>query len=105
MVTHLGNDKPSVKHLHDHVVENVANNWRNLGVQLLPPDRLNLLNILEENNPRDVVSCRNSLFEKWLEITADATWNQLIGALRAMQLYHIAAELEQKLATECKISF
>ena len=85
------------------MVEHVADNWRNLGVQLLPPYRLNLLNIMERNSPRDVVSCCNSLFEKWLEITADATWNQLIRALQAMQLYHIAAELEQKLATECKI--
>ena len=98
----IGSDRPSLKALHDHVVNSVAGKWKDLGVQLLPPD---MIDIIAADHPHDVVSCCKSVLKKWLETTTtDATWNQLIGALRSpsVQLHHFASHLEQMLCTERK---
>ena len=104
-ITRIGNERPSLKDLYDHVLMNVADKWRDLGVQLLRPDKANSLNIIAANHPNDVESCCKCVFEKWLNTTTDATWNQLISALKcpSLQLDYLAGELEQKLITECKI--
>ena len=101
-----GNDRPSLKDLDDHVVMNVADNWRSLGVQLLRPDQQNLLNIIAANHPGNVVACCQDVLRRWLNTTKDATWNQLIEALRSptIQLNHLADQLEQMLSTKCKIT-
>ena len=100
-----GINRPSLRDLDTHVVMNVANNWRSLGVQLLRPDQENLLDIIAANHPSDVVACCKDVFKKWLNTTEDATWNRLIEALRrpAIQLNHFASQLEQMLSTKCKI--
>ena len=94
-----------LKDLYDHVVSNVAKNWKDVGVQLLRSDQTHELNILETNYPQDVVRCCKCALEKWLESSVDATWNQLIEALRSpsVRLDHFASELEQRLKPECKI--
>ena len=75
--------------------------WRDLGVQLLPPETVG---IIAEDHSHSVVSCCKRMLEKWLETTTDATWNQLIRALRSrgVQLNHLASQLEQMLIPECK---
>ena len=97
----IGCDRPSLRALHDHVVNNVAGKWRDLGVQLLPPE---MVDIIAVDHPHDVVSCCKSVLKKWRETTTDATWNQLIRALRSpsVQLNHLAGQLEQMLITERK---
>ena len=52
----IGSDRPSLKALHDHVVNSVAGKWKDLGVQLLPPD---MVDIIAADHPHDVVSCCN----------------------------------------------
>ena len=102
---HLGSDRPLKKDLYDYVVGNVAKYWKELGVQLLRSDKTNELEIIETNYPHDVVRCCKCLLEKWLESSVDATWNQLIEALKSpsVQLNYFAKELEQRLKPECKI--
>ena len=88
--------------LHDHVVNSVAGKWRDLGVQLLPSD---MVDIIAVDHPNDAVSCCKSVLKKWLETTTtDATWNQLIKALRSpsVLMNHLASQLEQMLITERK---
>ena len=88
------------------MVISVADKWRDLGVQLLQPDPEKLLNIIAEDHPHDVVRCCKRVFEKWLEITTDATWNELIRALRSpgIQLIYLAGRLEKMMHTQCKIN-
>ena len=83
--------------LYDRVVIKVAHKWKDLLLQLLPSDQSNWLNIIATNHPNDAVCCCKCGFEKWLEITEDATWNQLVKALRSpgVQLNAFANQLEQ----------
>ena len=85
------------------MVNNVAAKWRDLGVQLLRPDQETMLDIIAANHPHDVVSCCKRVLEKWLDTTTDATWNELIRALRSpsVQLDYLARQLEQKMHTKC----
>ena len=87
------------------MVNDVAGKWKELGVQLLRSDQENRLNIIAVDHPHDAVSCCKCVLEKWLDTTTDATWNQLITALRSpsVQLDYLASQLEQMLSTECKI--
>ena len=87
------------------MVDNVARKWKDLGVQLLRSDQTNELDIIATNYPQDVVLCCKCVFKKWLESRVDATWNQLIEALKCpgVQLDYVASELERRLKLECKI--
>ena len=100
-INFTGSDRPSLKALCDHVVNSVAGKWRDLGVQLLSSD---MVDIIAANHPHDVVSCCKSVFKKWLETITDATWNHLIKALasQSVQLNHLASQLEQMLTIERK---
>ena len=88
------------------MVNNTAHKWREFGAQLLRPDQENMLDIIAANYPHDVVSCCICVLKKWLDTTADATWNELIRALRSpsVQLDNLAGQLEWMLITECKIT-
>ena len=84
-------------------MKNVAQEWRELGVQLVRSDQTNQLGIIAVDNPQDVVRRCQCVLEKWLKTSVDATWNQLIEALKKIQLDFYASELEKKLKSECKI--
>ena len=104
-IVRVGSDRPLLKDLYDHVVNNVAGKWRDLGVQLLRPDQEKMLDIIAADHPHDVVGCCKCVLNKWLNTTTDATWNELIRALRSpsVQLDYLAGQLEQMMITECKI--
>ena len=107
ILSYIGNDRPLLRDLYDHVVNDVGDKWKDLGVQLLRSDQEKMLDIIAADHPHDVVSCCKYVFKKWLETTtADyATWNQLIKALRSpnIQLDYLANQLEQILNTESKV--
>ena len=88
------------------MVNNVAAKWRDLGVQLLRADQEKMLDIIAANHPHDVVSCCKCVLKKWLDTTNDATWNELIRALRSpsVQLDYEAGQVEQIMYTKCKIN-
>ena len=100
----IGDDRPSLKDLYDHVVGEVAPQWKDLGVQLLRPDQQKQLGIIELDHPRDAVECCKCVLNKWLDTTTDATWNQLISALRSptVQLDYLAAQIENKMSAEVR---
>ena len=103
-IVRVGSDRPLLKDLYDHVVNNVAGKWRDLGVQLLRPDQEKMLDIIAADHPHDAVGCCKCVLNKWLNTTTDATWNELIRALRSpsVQLDYLAGQLEQMMITECK---
>ena len=105
MNTRIGNVRPSLKDLHDRVVVSAADKWKGLGVQLLPQSDLEqLLQVIETDHPRDAINCCKRVLEKWLD-TSDATWSQLIRALRSpsIQLDYLAGQLEQMMIEECEL--
>ena len=83
----------------------VADKWRDLGIQLLPSDQERMLCIIEANHPHDVVSCCKRVFDKWLDVTEDATWNVLIKAVKSpsVQLDYLAGQLEKMLIIKRKV--
>ena len=99
--------RPLLTDLYDHVVNETAHKWRDLGVKLLRPDQENLLNIIAADHPHDAISCCKSVLKKWLDTTTDATWNELIRALKSptVELVAFAEQLEQMLITECKTKY
>ena len=100
----VGNKRPSLKDLHDHVVSQVAHKWKDLGVQLLRSDQQNELNIVEADHRCNSRECCKRVFEIWLNTTADATWDQLIAAIRGVGLNNFASELNEFIRnTECEI--
>ena len=62
--------------------------WKNLGVELLPEGEKSVaaLKIISANSHRDVNKCCASLFSKWLQMVPDASWRQLIEALKVVNL-------------------
>ena len=104
MLVCIGSDRPFLRDLHDYVVNRVADKWRDLGIQLLRADQERMLDIIAADHPHDVVSCCKCVLEKWLDTTTDATWNELIRALRSpgVQLDYLAGQLEQMLIPKCK---
>ena len=104
--THTGTDRPSLKDLYDHLVTSLVNNvantkWINLGVQLLQTHEIDMIVASHHHN----VITWQCVLQKWLETNINATWNQLIEALRrpSIQLDYLASQLEQMLIPERKI--
>ena len=101
----IGSERPSLRDLHHDVTMKAAHKWRDLGIQLLEYDPIRTLDMIAANYPHDVVSCCRHVFQRWLETSANASWNQLIRALRSpsVQLDPLADQLEQMMSKECKI--
>ena len=60
----------------------LAARWYDLGTQLLTADTVGTLDVIKANHPNDVSACCNKMFVMWLELQPNATWSQLIAALR-----------------------
>ena len=73
---------PCLKDLHDVVLQATVK-WKDLGVQLLLPQHQGILDIIAKDHPSDTLTCCKRMLKKWLETTTDATWNQLLSALRS----------------------
>ena len=99
MVMYTGDDHPILRDLYDHVVPSVADKWRDLGVKLLHPTKIEqrVLEVIAADHPHSVENCCKSMFEKWLNTQEDASWQQLLEALQTMQLNYLAEQIENKL--------
>ena len=70
--------------------------WKDLGVELISESEA-ALDTIAANCRSNVISCCSSLFTLWLQRKPDASWGQLIDALRSVKLHNLAAEIEKKL--------
>ena len=95
----LVKSKPTKKKLLDHVIPHVTSRWYTLGVKLLKEDQESHLDVLKLNHAGDNEMCCMEMFWYWLNSNTDATWEQLIVALRssAVKLPVVAADLEKML--------
>ena len=94
-----GNNRPTLKLLNKLVKRSVTTKWYDLGVELLAEEDVQALNEIQRNNPRDVSTCCTKMFQLWLERQPDASWSQLIQALREpnIEMNGLANTIEQKL--------
>ena len=97
----LEHDRPSRRDLSIHVVPSVANNWIVLGEMLLDTNLVDsgCLDNIEADNPGNVTKCCRLMFRKWLETDNDASWKQLLIALRypGIQLNTLSEQIKKKL--------
>ena len=91
-----------LQYLDTHMAMIAAYKWRDLGAKLLEKG---MLDVIEADHPHDTVGCCKHVFRKWLEITPDASCDQLISALRSptVQLDYLADQLEERWGIKCKI--
>ena len=96
-----GNNRPTLKLLNKLVKRSVTTKWYDLGVELLAEEDVQALDEIQRNNPRDVSTCCTKMFQLWLERQPDASWRQLIQALREpnIELNELADTIEQKLVS------
>ena len=72
----------------------IITRWRDLGLELVDSNKI--LKVIETNHPSDIDTCCRLMFEKWLEKTPDANWNQLVTALNNIEMA-TAADAVRKL--------
>ena len=86
---HTVYSKPSLKKLQQlKVISAVGTKWYELGIMLLDEDQLNI--IRTESN--GITRCCAEMFLLWLGSHSNATWEELIDALKApeVELYSVA---------------
>ena len=93
----IGDTRPTIKKLqHAKIVTVVSSRWYELGVELLDDDQEPQLESIKADH--DVVARRcSAMFSYWLRTHPDASWHDLIVALRApgVELYEAAASVER----------
>ena len=72
----------------------ITTRWRDLGLELVDSNKT--LRVIEANHPNDVDTCCRVMFEKWLDMTPDASWSQLVTALNNIKM-NAAADAISKL--------
>ena len=71
--------------------------WHDLGLELLEQEDEEKLDEIENNNS-DTKKCCTKMFQLWLSKYEDeATWNNLIKALREVDLRSLATRIEKML--------
>ena len=95
----VGNNRPTIRLLNKLVKKSVTTKWHDLGIELLGDESLQALDEIQQNYPRDAGTCCTKMFQLWLERQPEASWRQLIQALREpnIEINELANAIEQKL--------
>ena len=96
----IGTDRPAFKNLR-FVRELIADKWYDIGLELLEQKDERAVNVIKKNNAGNISECCIEMLELWLNRQPDATWNQLIEALRApgIELNNVASQIEGMLSS------
>ena len=81
---HTGDERPDMRDLNRHIVEQQAAQWERLGLEFGLKD-YHIANISKDNPNRSVTCCRVML-QKWLDIDPSATWAKLDDAIKKIKL-------------------
>ena len=70
-----------------------------MGVELLAEEDVQALDEIQSNYPSNASTCCTKMFQLWLDRQPEASWRQLIQALREpnIKLEELANTIEQKL--------
>ena len=81
--------RPTLKQL-NKLKKSVTFKWHDLGIELLDPKDIHTLDEIQKNYPRDASTCCTKMFQLWLNRQPEASWEQLIQALRGIDLDEVA---------------
>ena len=101
---------PDDEYLNKYVREKVCaagtDKWRDLGIVLMGQDAVPTLDVISADHINNVEKCCSRMFIKWHQRTPKASWKQLIGALKEVELTQLASKLEELLipSVECQES-
>ena len=100
MVFVVGTNRPTLKYLNRHVRPDIASKWHDVGVELLDEEDESALDAIKSNSSGDVDKYTAEMLQLWLRRKPDASWNQLIEALRApsIKLETLALKIEGMLS-------
>ena len=94
MHIYVGASKPSIKSLMKYR-NNIAPYWRHLGIRLLEEKHTDKLDVIKKNYPNEVEECCDGMFQYWLKVDTEATWNKLIAALEDIDQNATAAKIRE----------
>ena len=94
IILYAGYNRPALKLLNKFVRKDVSFKWYDLGLELLEQEDEEKLYKIKCNNPSNVDECCTEMFQLWLRKCTNATWNQLIQALKEVELNNLAATIE-----------
>ena len=87
-----------MKDLNNRVMPLVAAKWYELGLELLETKHERELETIEREHSSDRAECCRKMFSKWIESQSDsASWDQLIQAVKNIELNNVANDIEQLL--------
>ena len=81
---YTGTDKPTLRLLIKYCRDKVAPHWYDFGIWLLENECVDKLNIIEKHHPGDVERCCTEMFNYWLKIDNEASWNKIVDALEGI---------------------
>ena len=89
----LVDSKPSKKKLLK-IIPHVAPYWYEIGIQLLREDQESHLDVIKAEHGHDKTTSCTEMFSLWLKSHPNASWQELIESLKAIQLHSVAANVE-----------
>ena len=75
----------------------VSTEWLDLGIELLEQEDEEALYEIKANHSNNASECCREMFQLWLRKSPSATWDQLIQALRDVDLSTAAAKIKEML--------
>ena len=91
----LASDKPKISELHDHFIRVIDPWWYELGIVLLDGEHTEKLYVIQSDNKGDIEKCCTAMFQYWLEVDKDASWDKLITALKHINHVKLAEEIKE----------
>ena len=67
--------------------------WKDLG-KVLMPDAIAELSTISQDHRDRVINCCSRMFQLWLQRKPNASWKQLIMALKEINLNTLASQIE-----------
>ena len=91
---YVGFSRPTIRLLVKYWSK-IALYWRDLGEQLLQENYAYMLDVIQANNSNKVEVCCHKMFQCWLEVDTEASWNKLIDALEHIHQNATAAKIRE----------
>ena len=87
-----------MKDLHNILIPKIANDWYEVGIQLFNNSQLPKLEEIRATYSSDRRGGCFEMLKYWLRITPEATWDNLIHALRqpGLELFSLADDVEKE---------
>jgi len=82
--------KPQMNDLLNWVAPYVTDKWEKVFIQLLGDEHRHVMITICKDHHGDSESCCHAMFEQWLDLCPNASWNDLIDALHTNSVRKIA---------------